>query len=113
VRPWFAGRLDFAPVVPFGGDAEFPLKGGAVERFLDRRAAVFVYGRRLHTISLLVFRADGVPGAAGWGIRPEPVSLTVRGFNVLQWRERDLGYVLVSDLNVDELRALGTRLAAP
>ena len=113
VRPWFAGRVDFAPVVRFGGDADFPLKGGAIERFLDRRAAVFVYGRRLHTISLLVFRADDGPGSSGWGLRPEPVSLTVRGFNVLQWRERDLGYVLVSDLNADELRTLGARLAAP
>lgn len=56
VRPWFTGRVDFAPRVAFGGDDEFPLRGGAVERFLDRRAAVFVYGRRLHTISLLVFR---------------------------------------------------------
>ena len=72
-----------------------------------------MYGRRLHTISLLVFRTDLVAGSSGWGLRPEPVSLTVRGFNVLQWRERDLGYVLVSDLNADELRTLGTRLAAP
>jgi len=113
VRPWFAGRLDFAPRVPFGGDAEFPLRGGAIERFLDRRAAVFVYGRRLHAISLLVFRADGLSWPAGWGTRPERVSLTVRGFNVLLWRERDLGYALVSDLNAGELQALGTRLAAP
>src|SRR5947209_7876786 len=61
VKPWFAGRLDFAPVVPFGGDVEFPLKGGAVGWFVDRKAAVFVYQRRLHPISLLVFRADGLP----------------------------------------------------
>src|SRR5947208_170137 len=29
VKPWFEGRLDFAPVVPFEGDDQFPLKGGA------------------------------------------------------------------------------------
>ena len=109
VRPWFAGRLDFAPVVAFGGDADFPLRGGAIERFLDRRAAVFVYGRRLHTISLLVFRADGLPaGDAG-----SPPALTVvRGFNVLLWRAGDLGYALVSDLNPGELRTLARRLDA-
>ena len=28
VRPWFEGRLEFSPVVPFGGDAEVPLRGG-------------------------------------------------------------------------------------
>src|SRR5437867_3372001 len=60
VKPWFEGRLDFAPVVPFEGDADFPLKGGAVGYFRDRKAAVFVYARRLHPISLLVFRADGL-----------------------------------------------------
>src|SRR2546422_6406602 len=26
VKPWFAGRLDFAPAVAFDGDAEFPLR---------------------------------------------------------------------------------------
>jgi len=112
VRPWFTGRLDFAPRVPFGGDDEFPLKGGAIERFLDRRAAVFVYGRRLHAISLLVFRADGLPWPAD-GDAPDRAGVTVRGFNVLLWRDRDLGYAMVSDLNVDELRALAARLAAP
>ena len=61
VRPWLTGRLDFAPVIPFGGDADFPLRGGTVEYFLDRRAAVAVYGRRLHTVTLIVTRADGLP----------------------------------------------------
>src|SRR5262249_47486623 len=37
VKPWFAGKLDFAPVIAFGGDADFPLQGGAVEYFLDPR----------------------------------------------------------------------------
>jgi anti-sigma factor (TIGR02949 family) len=113
VRPWFAGRLDFAPVVPFDGDDQFPLRGGAVERFLDRRAAVFVYGRRLHVVSLLVFRSDGLTWASASGDGEGTTSLTLRGFNVLTWRHRDLGYALISDLNTAELTILATRLAAP
>ena len=112
VRPWFVGRLDFAPVVPFAGDAEFPLRGGAIERFLDRRAAVFVYGRRLHVVSLLVFRSDGLawpPGDQGRGA----ATLVVRGFNLLVWRSGDLGYALVSDLNVGELAMLRARVTPP
>src|SRR5262245_21499343 len=46
VKPWFGGKLDFAPAVRFAGSEDFPLEGGAVEPFLDRRAAVFVDKRR-------------------------------------------------------------------
>jgi anti-sigma factor RsiW len=107
VKPWFAGRLDFAPVVTFEGDADFPLKGGAIEYFLDRRAAVFVYGRRLHTVSLLIFRPEGVP------LPRRTEERRVRGFNVVIWRSGDLGYALVSDLGAPELRALAARFSPP
>jgi anti-sigma factor RsiW len=107
VKPWFAGKLDFAPVVTFGGDAEFPLQGGAVEYFLDRQAAVFVYKRRLHTVSLLVFRADGLPWPAGG----RPSTRAERGFNIVLWRAGELGYALVSDLDARELSELAGRLA--
>ncbi|HTU02841.1 MAG TPA: zf-HC2 domain-containing protein [Candidatus Sulfotelmatobacter sp.] len=115
VKPWFEGRLNFAPVIPFEGDQEFPLKGGAVGYFFDRKAAVFVYGRRLHTISLFVFPADGLPwptrGLVSMG-NARAYTTTARGFNVVLWRAGDLGYALVSDLDVGELFSLGKRLSA-
>src|ERR1700751_5189805 len=60
VKPWYEGRLDFAPVVRFLGDQEFLLAGGAIGYFFDRKAAVFVFHRRLHAISLVVFPARGL-----------------------------------------------------
>ena len=105
VRPQLTGRLDFAPVIPFGGDAEFPLRGGAVEHFLDRRAAIAVYGRRLHTVTLIVTRADGLP----WPDSPS-VPARARGFNVRLWQRDGLGYALVSDLDAAELARLAARL---
>jgi len=113
VKPWFAGRLDFAPVVPFGGDVEFPLKGGAVGWFVDRKAAVLVYQRRLHPISLFVFRADGLPWPARGGERIGGVDAyrqTARGFTVVLWRTGDLGYALVSDLDPKELATFASKL---
>jgi anti-sigma factor RsiW len=112
VRPWFTGRLDFAPVIGFAGDEEFPLRGGGVEYFLDRRAAVLVYARRRHTISLIVVRADGLPWPAGEGAgrgRPAVRTAAERGFNVVLWRAGDLGYALVSDVSGPELLRLAGR----
>jgi anti-sigma factor RsiW len=109
VRPWFAGKVDFAPVVPFPGDADVPLRGGTVERYLDRRAVVLVYARRLHTISLLVFRADGLPALAGAPGADAPEMRAVRGLHVALWRAGDLGYAMVSDVDPHELRALALK----
>ncbi|HEY3593893.1 MAG TPA: zf-HC2 domain-containing protein [Polyangiaceae bacterium] len=113
VKPWFAGRLDFAPVLAFGGDDDYPLEGGAVAYFMDRKAAAFEFKRRLHPITLLVFRADGLswPSVLG-SIGPMHAAReTQRGFHVLLWRREDLGYALVSDLDERELIELGTKIA--
>jgi len=114
VKPWFAGRVDFAPVLGFGGDDEFPLQGGAVALFLDRKAAAFEFKRRLHPITLFVFRAEGLSfphasqpiGVAQAALRTE------RGFHTLIWRRGDLGYALVSDLDPRELATLAAKIAA-
>ena len=105
VKPWFAGRLDFAPTTAFGGDEDFPLQGGAIAYFLDRKAAAYEFKRRLHPITLLVFRAEGLPWPAG-----ARTTETMRGFHVILWRGGDLGYALVSDLDPVELGALAAKV---
>ena len=81
--------------------------------FRDRKAAVFVFKRRLHTITLLVFPADGLAWAAA---RQRPLGrLTVtaeasRGFSVLLWKDGGLGYALVSDVSLPDLELLASRL---
>ena len=116
VKPWFEGRLDFAPVVEFGGDDDFPLEGGSVGYFIDRKAATFVFKRRLHEITLFVFRADGLHWPVS-GLRPigaaQGTVATSRGFHVALWRQGDLGYALVSDVNEADLLALGAKVATP
>ncbi len=116
VKPWFEGKLDFAPVVGFEGDREFALEGGAVGYFVDRKAAIFVYRRRLHMLSLFVFRADGF----AWPSRGlEPIggarayTKAERGFEVILWHAGGLGYALVGDVAPADLRALAARLTAP
>jgi len=111
VKPWFTGRLDFSPPVTFSGDDEFPLAGGAVGYFIDRKCAVMVFHRKAHT-------ADGLPHtitllvapAAGLGWPASPTTARERGFATLLWREGDLGFALVSDVDPADLEALRGRL---
>jgi anti-sigma factor RsiW len=111
VRPWFEGRLEFSPVLPFSGDREVPLRGGALAWFIDRKAAAFVYGLRLHTVTLFVFRPDGLPwpndGERTGG--REVYRASERGFTVVLWRADGLGYALVSDADPHEVMALAGR----
>jgi anti-sigma factor RsiW len=105
VKPWFTGRLDFAIPHVYGGDDEFTLVGGAVALFRDRKAALLVYKRQLHTISLFVFPSDGLVFPGDGRVRQE------RGFSVVLWRDGDLGYALASDLNGADLQTLSRRIA--
>jgi anti-sigma factor RsiW len=117
-KPWFEGRLDFAPTTAFAGDDDFPLQGASVGYFIfiDRKAATFVFKRRLHVITLFVFEAKGL----SWPAHPsQPVGVvrasleSQRGFHALLWQRGDLGYALVSDLNEGELVTLGAKIAGP
>jgi len=101
VKPWFEGRLDFAPVVPAPDAGEVQLRGGAVGYVLGRRAAVLQYTLRLHRLTLLVVRADGLP----WAPEATRISET-RGFRVVRWRAGELGYALVSDVSAGDLASV-------
>lgn len=105
VKPWFTGRLDFAVPQLYGGDQEFILVGGAVALFQDRKAALLVYKRQLHTISLFVFPGEGLT------LPSDPRLRQSRGFSVVLWRQGDLGYALTSDLNGGDLQTLAHRIA--
>jgi anti-sigma factor RsiW len=100
VKPWFADKLDFVPPIAFLGDDDFPLRGGDVAVFLGHKAATFVYMHRLHVISMFVFEAPDAPAS----------ERTIRGFHVLTWGSGGFGFALVSDVNLDDMRALQARL---
>lgn len=110
VKPWLTEHLDFAPEVAFQGNDDFPLAGGSLARLEGRRAAAFVFHRRLHRITLFVVQAEGLAWpSTGASVLPRvhAVATTIRGFHTITWRDGDLGYVLVSDLSEPELERLG------
>jgi anti-sigma factor RsiW len=100
VKPWFTGRLDFAPPVKNLADEGFPLAGGRLDYLDNRPAAALVYLRNKHTINLFIWPAAGRPARS-----PEQVAVPDHpGYQVIHWTQGDLTYWVVSDLNDTELQ---------
>jgi anti-sigma factor RsiW len=97
VRPWFEGKLDFAPPVPDLSGQGFPLVGGRVEYISGRAVAALVYERRKHFINLFVWPA----AAANREIKGEKPR---RGYNIVSWRGAGMNYWAVSEIAEDDLR---------
>lgn len=107
VKPWFEGKLDFAPDVPSPTIPDLQLRGGVVGYVFDQKAALVLYTLRRHAVTFVVRRADGPVSGRG-GVRLQ----SIRGFHVASWQTGGLSYAVVSDVNRDELDALARRFAA-
>lgn len=97
VKPWFNGKIDFAPPVPELADEGFPLVGGRLDYLEDREVAAIVYRRRLHTINLFVRPAKTLSTPIGFSDRRD-------GYNLVRWTDAGLEYWAVSDLESKELK---------
>src|SRR5204862_2202127 len=76
VKPWFDGRIDFAPPVKDLVAQRFPLKGGRLDYIGDRPVAALVYQRDKHVIDLFV-----KPATAGSVVAPGTAAKN--GYNVV------------------------------
>jgi anti-sigma factor RsiW len=94
VKPWFNGRIDFAPPVPELADKGFPLAGGRLDSLDGKTVAAIVYKRRLHTVNLYVWRAGAERERA----------FVKDGFAVSEWSRNGLRYAAVSDIPGAELK---------
>ncbi len=97
VKPWFDGKVDFAPEVRDLSSAGFPLEGGRLDYLHGRTVVALVYRRNKHPINLFI-----EPTATRDHI--DPTTSTRRGYNLLHWTRNGMDYWAVSDLNSAELR---------
>ncbi|HLX42033.1 MAG TPA: anti-sigma factor [Bryobacteraceae bacterium] len=104
VKPWFAGKLDFAPPVKDLAADGFPLVGGRLDYIGNHAAAAIVYRRNQHIINVFLW-----PGTHEGRIR----AAGGQGYNVIQTVSNGMQYWVVSDLNRQELQQFTERLLAP
>lgn len=91
VKPWFNGRLDYAPPVEDLAANGFALTGGRLDYVDHRRVAVLVYRYRKHVIDVYVMPEQG-NGAA-----PAPSASTSDGYALASWRASGMIWWAVSD----------------
>ena len=103
VKPWFNGKVDFAPqVVDFTADG-FPLVGGRVDYVAGHPAAALVYKHRQHVINVFIWPAEHDGGRA-------MQTVASAGYHLLRWDAAGLTYGAVSDLNPSDLERLARLL---
>lgn len=103
VKPWFNGKIPFAPEVETFDDKGFQLAGGRIDFLNNQTVAVLVYKRNQHFINVFLYPETN---------NPERGETRERGYNVVFWDKDGMQYWAVSALNLTELRQLAKLMGA-
>ncbi|HUL94752.1 MAG TPA: hypothetical protein VLT89_02015 [Usitatibacter sp.] len=96
VKPWFAGKLDYAPPVhDFSADG-YPLVGGRLDYVDGHPVAALAYKRRMHTVSLFVWPEAGTADT-------QPKVSTLKGYSLATWTRGSMRYWAACDAAPSEL----------
>jgi len=90
VKPWLAAHVAISPPVTDFANEGFPLVGGRADEVAGSRAAVAVYARGRHQIDLFTWPDRGAK---------LPQDGMTRGFRSTFWKQGDLDYAVVSDID--------------
>lgn len=104
VKPWFDGKIDFAPDVHDFATSGFPLVGGRLDYLDGKTVVALVYQRNKHPINVFIMPAAQSSDRS-------PVLSTRRGYNLFHWTRGGMEYWAISDLNEVELRQFIALLA--
>jgi anti-sigma factor RsiW len=115
VKPWFNGKLDFAPPVIDLKDQGYPLIGGRLDYLDGRPVAALVYRRQKHTINLFIWPESGSqekqPDAGpDQKAATNPRELSRQGYQMERWNQADMRFYAISDLNAAELQEFARRI---
>lgn len=99
VKPWFNGKVDFAPPVADFAASGFQLVGGRVDYIAGRPVAVLVYKWRQHMVNVFIWPSGGAGSQ-------DLHSLAREGYHLVGWEKSGLTFWAVSDLNAADLENL-------
>ncbi|RKP50883.1 anti-sigma factor family protein [Trinickia fusca] len=106
VKPWFNGRLDYAPPVEDLAAAGFTLTGGRLDYVGHRRIGVLIYRYRKHVLDVYVFPGDDRAAAA------PPDRLARDGYALARWHDRGMTWWGVTDAAPEVLAKFEAALKA-
>ena len=95
VKPWFNGKLNFAPTVIDLAPQGFVLEGGRLDYLDGHSVAALIYRRQKHPINLYIWPANGKDTG--------PKAESSRGYHVVRWTSDEMHYWAVSDVEEGEL----------
>ncbi|HEY1999580.1 anti-sigma factor [Paraburkholderia sp.] len=95
VKPWFDGKLDFAPPVVDLAQQGYPLVGGRLDYLDGRAVAVMVYRYKLHPINLYVWPGNDASATPRLSER--------QGYHLAHWSAGGMNYWAVTDAGDTEL----------
>ncbi|WP_321862188.1 anti-sigma factor [Burkholderia cenocepacia] len=104
VKPWFNGRLDYAPPVEDLAKDGFALVGGRLDYVGRRRVAVLVYRHRQHVVDVYVQPAGERPAS--------PYTTVSQGYALNRWNAAGMTWWAVTDAEPAALAAFRTALDA-
>ena len=106
IKPWFQGKVEFAPPVRELTAEGFTLLGARLDNIGSQQAAAVVYKIRNHPIDLYVW-----PGQVR---EPTPLQLTIyRGFGIAHWSAAGLHFAAVSDVDPRDLKRFALLIQSP
>jgi len=103
VKPWFTGKLDFAPPVADYAGSGFTLTGGRLDYIDGHAAAAITYRHRLHVVNVFVWPATGEADRA-------PHTHARQGYALVGWTQGGLRFCAVGDVAAADLGVLADLL---
>ncbi|MES1195646.1 MAG: anti-sigma factor, partial [Steroidobacter sp.] len=95
IKPWFAGRVDYSPMVVDLSGKGFELVGARLDYLQHRKVAALVYRHGAHVINVFMWPSSETDKL--------PRLMAKQGYNIEYWDRDGMSYWAVSDMNRAEL----------